>query len=66
MRLAELDGALGDRYFLVGETLSPADILMATAIRFARTEPAIYDKAPRVKAYMERLRAWRGCPRLRV
>lgn len=56
-RLGELDDALGDREFLVGDALSPADILMATSIRFARTEPGIYAKAPRVKAYVDRLEA---------
>lgn len=54
-RLGDLDGALGDREFLVGDALSPADILMATSIRFGRTEPGLFAKAPRIKAYVARL-----------
>ena len=53
-QLAELDGALGERPNLLGEELSPADILMVTAIRFGKGEPAILAEAPRVRAYVER------------
>jgi len=56
-RLAELDGALGDRPYLTGAELSPADILMATSIRFGRHEPGVLAQAPRVKAYVERCEA---------
>lgn len=56
-RLAELDGALGERPYLAGDGLSPADILMVTAIRFGRHEPEVLAHAPRVKAYVERAEA---------
>ena len=55
--LGELDGALGDRPYLLGEKLSPADILMVTAIRIGKGEPAILAEAPRVRAYVERSEA---------
>jgi glutathione S-transferase len=53
-RLAELDAALGDKPYLLGEELSPADILMVTAIGFGAAEPALFEAAPRVKTYVER------------
>lgn len=56
-RLAELDGALGDRHYLAGDELSPADILMTTAIRFGQHEPAVLSQAPRVKSYVARCEA---------
>jgi glutathione S-transferase len=56
-RLAELDGALGDRNWLVGEDLSAADILMATSIGFARSEPAVLDRAARVATWLQRCAA---------
>lgn len=54
MRLAELDGALGAKPYLLGDEISAADVLMATVLGFARSEPSIYQQAPRVRAYLER------------
>lgn len=56
-RLADLDRALGTKSFLLGETFGPADIMMATVMRFALHEPSIFDATPRVRAYFERCRA---------
>ncbi|HWA04319.1 MAG TPA: glutathione S-transferase family protein [Rhizomicrobium sp.] len=56
-RLGELDAALGLNRFLLGAELTPADILMVTAIRFARSEGELFAQAPRVRAYMERSEA---------
>jgi glutathione S-transferase len=53
-RMAELDAALGDKPYLLGDEFSPADILMASVIDFARTAPEIMEKAPRIVAYMKR------------
>jgi glutathione S-transferase len=56
-RLAELDGALGGRPYLLGEELAAADVLMVAAIRFARHEAAIYEDAPSVRDYVDRCEA---------
>jgi glutathione S-transferase len=56
-RLKELDDALGHKHFLLGTEFSCADILMVTAIRFARTAPEIFTEAGRVAAYVERCEA---------
>ena len=56
-RMLELDKALGEKPYLLGPELTPADILMVAVIDFARTAPEIFDMAPRVKAYMERCKA---------
>jgi glutathione S-transferase len=56
-RLRELDVALGHKHFLLGAEFSCADILMVTAIRFARTAPEIFAEAERVASYVERCEA---------
>ena len=54
MRLTELDAALGHKHFLLGTEFSCADILMVTAIRFAKSAPEIFAGADRMAAYVER------------
>ena len=57
MRLTELDAVLGHKHFLLGTEFSCADILMVTAIRFAKSAPEIFAGADRVAAYVERCEA---------
>jgi glutathione S-transferase len=56
-RLAELERGLGKKTFLLGEEFGPADILMTTALNFARHQPAAYENAPIANAYLERCRS---------
>jgi glutathione S-transferase len=62
-RMAELDGALGSKAYLLGDEFSAADVLMATVLTFARSEPTIYEQGPRVRAYLERCQARPGFQR---
>lgn len=59
-RLAELDGALADKPYLLGSRFSPADILMATAIDFGNAAPELFSGSPRIASYMQRCKARPG------
>lgn len=52
-RLAELERALGTKPYLTGE-FGPADILMTTVLAFAQHKPEVFEKAPGIRAYLER------------
>lgn len=52
--VSALEGALGEREYLLGSELSAPDILMASALRFGRGEASLFDEAPRTRAYLER------------
>jgi glutathione S-transferase len=56
-RLGELERGLGRKPFLLGEEFGPADILMTTALNFARHQPALFEQAPVIRAYLERCRS---------
>ena len=56
-RLTELQTALGDKHYLVGNSFGPADILMTTVLDFAKHDPAIFAKHPAIAAYRERCHA---------
>lgn len=57
MRLGELERGLGGKRFLLGEEFGPADILMTTALNFARHQPVLFEQAPAIGAYLERCRS---------
>jgi glutathione S-transferase len=59
-RLAELDKILDGKHYLLGETFSPADILMVTVLDFGKIEPSIFEAAPRVRDYLARCKARAG------
>jgi len=46
-----LDGALGDGH-LVGGRFTVADINVAEVVRYAQAAPELFEKAPRVKAWL--------------
>ncbi|TMJ26928.1 MAG: glutathione S-transferase family protein [Alphaproteobacteria bacterium] len=48
---AVLDGALGDGH-LVGGRFTVADINVAEVVRYAQAAPELFEKAPRVKAWL--------------
>jgi len=56
-RLSELERGLGQKSFLLGGEFGPADILMTTALNFARHQPALFEHAPVIRAYLERCRS---------
>ena len=56
-QFTDLSRALGERDYLVGNVFGPADILMSTALDFARGETALFERFPTVAAYRERCRA---------
>jgi len=56
-RMAELEGALGDKPYLLGAEFGPADILMTTVLDFARHQPSVFEGAPVVRAYLARCKA---------
>jgi glutathione S-transferase len=56
-RLADLDRTLGSKPYLLGDTFSPADILMTTVLGFGRNQPIVFQDVPRVRAYLERCKA---------
>ena len=56
-RLSDLERALGDKHYLVGNAFGPADILMCTVLDFAQHTPGIFDKHPGIAAYRERCHA---------
>ena len=49
---AVLDGALAKTGFLVGGRFTVADLNVAEIMRYAQAEPALFDAAPRVKAWL--------------
>ena len=63
LRAVELERALGKNAYLLGDTFSPADILMTTALDFARHESSVLEGAPGVRAYVERCKARPGYQR---
>ena len=56
-RLADLDRTLGSKPYLLGDTFSPADILMTTVLGFGRNQPVVFEDVPAVRAYLERCKA---------
>ena len=56
-RLSELERGLGKKPFLLGDDFGPADILMTTALNFARHQVALFEHAPVAQAYLERCRS---------
>lgn len=53
-RLTDLEHALGDKHYLVGNAFGPADILMTTVLDFAQHAPQIFDGHAGIRAYRER------------
>ncbi len=56
-KLTELQNALGDKHYLVGNAFGPADILMTTVLDFAKHDPEIFAKHPAIRAYLDRCHA---------
>ncbi len=56
-RVGEMDAALGDRPYLTGDDIAPADIMMTTVVNFARNAPEIFEAAPRASAWLRRCMA---------
>lgn len=56
VRLRELSNALGDRAYLTGE-FGPADILMITALDFAKHQPSVFDNVPVIGSYRARCKS---------
>jgi glutathione S-transferase len=54
LRMNEMDAALGDKPYLTGNDIAPADIMMTTVIEFARSAPEIFAGAPRAAAWLKR------------
>jgi glutathione S-transferase len=52
-RLAQLQGALGERQWLVGDSFSVADLMMASVLKIARGLELL-DGFPKLAAYQER------------
>jgi glutathione S-transferase len=57
LRMNEMDAALGDKPYLTGAEIAPADIMMTTVVQFARAAPEILKDAPRVAAWLQRCMA---------
>ena len=57
LRMNEMDSALGDKPYLTGGEIAPADIMMTTCIEFARAAPEIFAGAPRAAALLKRCKA---------
>ncbi len=55
-RLGELEAGLAGKPYLLGE-FGPADILMTTALNFARHAPQLFEPSPVMRSYLERCRA---------
>ena len=53
-RLGDLQRALGDKPYLLGNDFGPADILMTTVLDFCKDSPAILEAHPGIRAYLER------------
>jgi glutathione S-transferase len=54
LRMNEMDAALGDKPYLTGGEIAPADIMMTTCVEFARAAPEIFAGAPRAGAWLKR------------
>ena len=54
LRMNEMDAALGDKPYLTGADIAPADIMMTTCVEFARAAPEIFAAAPRAEAWLKR------------
>jgi glutathione S-transferase len=55
-RLAELEAGLAGKPHFLGE-FGPADILMVTALDFAKHEPKVFEPSAVMRAYIERCKA---------
>src|ERR1700679_1041563 len=56
-RMEDLERALGAKPYLLGNELSPADILMCTVLDFAQHDPSLFEKHAGIRAYRERCHA---------
>jgi glutathione S-transferase len=56
-RMEALERALGARPYLLGNELTPADILMCTVLDFVQHDPSLYEKHAAIRAYRERCHA---------
>ncbi|HEY2069342.1 MAG TPA: glutathione S-transferase family protein [Rhizomicrobium sp.] len=56
-RLEGLEHALASRPYLLGNDLSPADILMATVLNYGRHTDGLYEPYPALRAYLDRAHA---------
>ena len=56
-RLADLERALGAKPYLMGDTFTPADILMTSTLEYAKHKPEIFTHVPGIRAYLERTKA---------
>jgi glutathione S-transferase len=56
-RMADLERALGQNSYLLGDEFSAADILMLTVLDFGRHRPEIVEDVPGIRAYIERCKS---------